>query len=52
MAKAAVYDKNFAMVPSQGCFVAKLPKRRVDVLVGEGAGQRFEANRGKPVASL
>jgi hypothetical protein len=44
-----VHDKIFAMVSSDGHFVVKLPKGRVDALVGEGAGQRFDANRGRPM---
>ena len=39
-----VYDKIFAMVSSEGHLVVKLPKARV-----EGAGQRFQANRGRPM---
>ena len=45
-----VHDKIFAMVSSQGHFVVKLPKARVDALVGEGAGRRFDANRGRPMS--
>lgn len=45
-----VHDKIFAMVSSDGHFVVKLPKARVDALVGEGAGQRFDANRGRPMS--
>jgi hypothetical protein len=45
-----VHDKIFAMVSSHGHFVVKLPKARVDALVGEGAGRRFEANRGRPMS--
>ena len=45
-----VHDKIFAMVSSNGHFVVKLPKARVDALVGEGAGQRFDANRGRPMS--
>ena|SRR5947208_3620008 len=44
-----VHDKIFAMVSSQERFVVKLPKARVDALVGEGAGQRFDAIRGEPM---
>ena len=42
-----VCDKIFAMVSSEGHFVVKLSKARVDALVG--AGQRFQANRGRPM---
>ena len=44
-----VHDKIFAMLSSQGQFVVKLPKARVDELVGEGAGRRFDANRQRPM---
>jgi hypothetical protein len=45
-----VHDRIFAMVSSEGHFVVKLPKARVDALVGEGAGRRFDANRGRPMS--
>ena len=35
----------FAMMP-RGRLVVKLPKSRVDALVAEGKGVRFDANRG------
>ncbi len=44
-----VHDKIFAMVSSSGEFVVKLPKARVDALVLSGAGERFDANRGRPM---
>ena len=44
-----VHDKIFAMVSSSGQFVVKLPKARVDALVATGAGERFDANRGRPM---
>lgn len=44
-----VHDKIFAMVSSSGEFVVKLPKARVDALVSTGAGNRFDANRGRPM---
>ena len=44
-----VHDKIFAMVSSSGEFVVKLPKARVDELVLAGAGERFDANRGRPM---
>lgn len=44
-----VHDKIFAMVSSNGQFVVKLPKARVDALVASGAGQRFDANRERPM---
>jgi TfoX/Sxy family transcriptional regulator of competence genes len=44
-----VHDKIFAMVSSSGEFVVKLPKARVDQLVAAGAGDRFDANRGRPM---
>ncbi|MDP9086871.1 MAG: hypothetical protein M3N02_08930 [Pseudomonadota bacterium] len=37
------------MVSSRGEFVVKLPKGRVDALVASGAGERFDANRGRPM---
>ncbi len=44
-----VHDKIFAMVSSSGEFVVKLPKARVDAIVASGAGERFDANRGRPM---
>jgi TfoX/Sxy family transcriptional regulator of competence genes len=44
-----VHDKIFAMVSSNGEFVVKLPKARVDALVSAGAGNRFDAHRGRPM---
>ena len=44
-----VHDKIFAMVSSQGHFVVKLPKARVDMLVNNGTGGRFEASQGRPM---
>ena len=44
-----VHDKIFAMVSSSGQFVVKLPKARVDALVATGVGERFDANRGRPM---
>ena len=44
-----VHDKIFAMMSSQGHFVVKLPKARVDALVDGGAGRRFEASQGRPM---
>ena len=44
-----VHDKIFAMVSSSGEFVVKLPKARVDALVATRAGERFDANRGRPM---
>ena len=44
-----VHDKIFAMVSSSGEFVVKLPKARVDALVATGVGERFDANRGRPM---
>ena len=44
-----VPDKIFAMVSSSGEFVVKLPKARVDALVMAGTGERFDANRGRPM---
>ena len=44
-----VHDKIFAMISSSGQFVVRLPKARVDALVAADAGERFDANRGRPV---
>lgn len=37
----------FAMLSSKGRFVVKLPRERVDELVGRGQGQYFEPGRGR-----
>ena len=42
-------DKIFAMLSSEGRFVVKLPMTRVETLVTAGAGQRFDANQGRPM---
>ncbi len=42
-----VHGKIFAMLDSKGEFVVKLPKARVDALVAEGQGQRFEPGMGR-----
>jgi hypothetical protein len=44
----SVDGKIFAML-SRGKFVAKLPQDRVDALVRSGAGERFDAGRGRPM---
>jgi TfoX/Sxy family transcriptional regulator of competence genes len=43
-----VNGKVFAMVV-RGRFVAKLPKPRVDELVGRGQGEHFDPGHGKPM---
>jgi hypothetical protein len=43
-----VGGKIFAML-AHGRLVVKLPKRRVDALVGAGDGIRFDANKGTPM---
>jgi hypothetical protein len=43
-----VNGKVFAMVV-KGRFVAKLPKPRVDELVGAGRGEHFDPGHGKPM---
>jgi len=37
----------FAMISSRGKFVVKLPKARVDELVGLGKGERFDPGHGR-----
>ena len=37
----------FAMLSSKRRFVVKLPRRRVDVLVAAGVGERFDPGRGR-----
>jgi hypothetical protein len=41
-------NKIFAMLV-RGRLVVKLPRARVDELVGAGEGDRFDANKGKPM---
>ena len=43
------HDKIFAMLSSEGHFVVKLPKARVEALVITGVGQHFDTNRGQPM---
>lgn len=43
-----IHDKIFAMLV-RGELVVKLPKSRVDTLVASGDGERFDANRGRPM---
>ena len=44
-----VYGKTFAMVSSSGELVVKLPKGRVDALVSSAVGERFDADRVRPM---
>lgn len=44
-----INDKIFAMLSSRGEFVVKLPRQRVDALIAAGAGERFDAGRGRPM---
>jgi TfoX/Sxy family transcriptional regulator of competence genes len=48
-ASLKVHDHILAMVTLDGEFVVKLPKARVDELVESGAGERFDAHRGRPM---
>lgn len=40
-------DGRIFVMQVRGAFVAKLPKDRVDALVAEGTGERFEPGRGR-----
>jgi len=40
-----VRGKIFAVLSSQGRFVVKLPRQRVDALVASGDGERFDPRR-------
>jgi hypothetical protein len=42
-----VGGKIFAMVSSDGAFVVKLPKARVEALEATGAGRRFDPGHGR-----
>jgi hypothetical protein len=42
-----VKEKIFAMMSSRGEFVVKLPKQRVDELVGAGVGTYFDPGHGR-----
>ena len=42
-----VGGKIFAMISSNGSFVVKLPKHRVEELEAEGVGQRFDPGHGR-----
>jgi len=45
-----VHQKIFAMLSSDGRFVVKLPRQRVDSLTASGDGQRFEPrHNGRPM---
>ena len=43
-----IHNKIFSMLV-RGQLVVKLPKSRVDALVASGDGERFHANRGRPM---
>ncbi len=42
-----VNGKIFAMMSSEGKFVVKLPKKRVDEVVSGGQGERFDPGHGR-----
>jgi hypothetical protein len=42
------HGRIFAML-AHGCLVVKLPRARVDQLVGAGLGVRFDAGKGRPM---
>lgn len=42
-----VNDKIFAMISSKGTFVVKLPRQRVDALIADGKGKRFDPGHGR-----
>lgn len=44
-----VNGKIFAMMSSKGQFVVKLSKERVNALVADGSGTRFDSGRGRPM---
>src|SRR5262245_49171609 len=42
-----INGKIFAMMDSKGNFVVKLPRQRVDTLIGAGLGERFDPGHGR-----
>jgi len=40
-------NKIFAMISSKGKFVVKLPQQRVDALINDGKGKRFDPGHGR-----
>jgi hypothetical protein len=44
-----VNGKIFAMMSSKGQFVVRLSEERVNALVADGGGTRFDAGRGRPM---
>jgi hypothetical protein len=44
-----VNGKIFAMMSSKGQFVVKLSEERVNALIADGSGTRFDAGRGRPM---
>jgi hypothetical protein len=42
-----IHGKIFAMLSSQGGFVVKIPRQRVDALIAAGRGERFDPGHGR-----